>query len=179
MENKLQTAGFCCPFGWCLLTQQKATRGHQRTKARTWAMKMVVSEATIFNMRRRFDNGALLCQGLPNCQKGIAEPGKPVDITFLFPGRFTLASDDNWLITFRDFPEIREYASPSVDKFVIAALALEAAIDLRIRVLRNIPTPSRAAEGERLVEISGKVAGRLMDYKKFYISKNPEKEREY
>ena len=179
LETKLQAAGYCCTFGWCSLTQQKEMRRHKRTKAITVAAKLDVHMQTIFNARRKYDNGKLMCQGMPNCQKALFASIEPVAMVFSYPARFVLAIEDQWLITFRDFPEIKEYCRPNLDHFVAAQLALEAAIDERIRRLRVVPFPSRAWEGDRMVEVPKGVSERMMDYRKFFLTKNVERESDY
>lgn len=161
----------CCLFAWCMFFQQKTMRGHKRTSGRAMAIKNGVSDQTVFNIRKRFDSGELVCEGRDCCQKRLFDGSQVPTILITYAATFRLAPDDRWLITFRDFPEIQEYANRQSDPKIVAQLALEAAILQRVRELRVVPFPSRPWKDDHMVETPARIADQLQDYKKFFYRK--------
>lgn len=175
----VKRVGYCCEFGWCNMMQRKELRGLKRLSIHSTASKLDVSPRTISNARRRFDRGEMLCEGLETCQKHVWKDKEPPKVTFSYAYTLRLASNgqgaDSWLITFRDFSEIKEYVPVSHDYEMAAALVLTDAIEARIKNRLVVPFPSRAWEGDRLVATTPQLAERMMDYHKFFMNKNKDK----
>lgn len=180
LDKKLKEIGFCCEWGWCSMVQPKVLRGLKRGSAKAVAAKYGVSERTVFHARRRFDNGASMCQGCDNCIKHARDKGQEIEITVSFPCTIKVAdgggsSKEVWLITFRDFAEIKETAPITHDKMMVAQLALVNAIEYRMSKLQNVPFPSRAWEGDRLIDVPSGIVAKMLDYKKFHMTREPKK----
>ena len=85
--------------------------------------------------------------------------------TFVYPARFERGDKSGVLvITFRDVPEAITQGTGEKDAIWQAADCLEEAIAGRIADGREIPKPSRAARGERLIPVPAPMAAKAALY---------------
>jgi antitoxin HicB len=72
--------------------------------------------------------------------------------------------EDTWLVTSRDFPELTTFGMTQEEALVYAVGAFQEAIAARFAYRREIPLPSKARRGERLVALPAQAAVKVMLY---------------
>lgn len=88
---------------------------------------------------------------------------------FVYPAAFIRASryargEKGVVVSFRDFPEAHTQGEDESDALAMAADCLDEAIAARIIANEQIPGPSRAARGDRLVAPSCQMAAKAALY---------------
>ena len=82
-----------------------------------------------------------------------------------YPIKLTKDSDGSLLVTAPDLPEVTSYGSNEADALIHAADAIATALQGRIGDRKDIPTPSPAKRGQRLVTLSALVTAKLALYR--------------
>lgn len=79
-----------------------------------------------------------------------------------YPARFTPTESGRFVVTFRDIPEAITQGDDEADAADMAADALITAMDFYFEDQRQVPAPSAAVAGERLVELPISVASKVL-----------------
>ncbi len=83
---------------------------------------------------------------------------------FEYPVAFEKARDGTFVIKCRDLPEVVSQGKNAEDANLAAEGALQAAMEYRIREGLDIPSPSTARRGERLVSLPPETAAKAALY---------------
>ncbi len=73
--------------------------------------------------------------------------------TYAYPSKIVAAREGGWLITFRDFPEGHSQAEAGADVIDVAEGLLQACIEARLLDGLEVPEPSQARAGERVIGV--------------------------
>ena len=82
-----------------------------------------------------------------------------------YPIKLTKDSDGSLLVTAPDLPEVTSFGCNEADALIHAADAIATALQGRIGDRKNIPPPSPAKRGQRLVTLSALVTAKLALYR--------------
>jgi antitoxin HicB len=79
-----------------------------------------------------------------------------------YPAKFKLANEGGFVVTFRDIPEAIIEGESIEDAMIQARGALETALDFYFDDRREIPAPSKARRGERLIELPASLSAKVL-----------------
>jgi antitoxin HicB len=79
-----------------------------------------------------------------------------------YPAKFKLAKEGGFVVTFRDIPEAIIEGESIEDAMIQARGALETALDFYFDDRREIPAPSKARRGERLIELPASLSAKVL-----------------
>jgi antitoxin HicB len=79
-----------------------------------------------------------------------------------YPARFKLAKEGGFVVTFRDIPEAITQGESVEGAMMRARDALETALDFYFDDRREVPAPSKARRGERLIELPASLSAKVL-----------------
>ncbi len=79
-----------------------------------------------------------------------------------YPATFTQADEGGFVVTFRDIPEAITQGDNEADALAMARDALVTAMDFYFEDRRQVPVPSEAQKGERLVALPVSVSAKVL-----------------
>lgn len=79
-----------------------------------------------------------------------------------YPARFEPAEEGGFVVTFRDIPEAITQGESEAEAQAMAEDVLVSAMDFYFEDRRQVPMPSPAEHGERLVELPASVAAKVL-----------------
>jgi len=79
-----------------------------------------------------------------------------------YPAKFKPAKEGGFVVTFRDIPEGITQGESVEDAMIQARDALETALDFYFDDRREVPAPSKARRGERLIELPASLSAKVL-----------------
>jgi antitoxin HicB len=79
-----------------------------------------------------------------------------------YPAKFKPAKEGGFVVTFRDIPEAITQGESVEDAMIQARDALETALDFYFDDRREVPAPSKARRGERLIELPASLSAKVL-----------------
>jgi antitoxin HicB len=79
-----------------------------------------------------------------------------------YPATLTPAAEGGYVVTFRDIPEAITQGDTEADALDMAADVLVSAMDFYFEDRRQVPAPSAAKRGERMVALPPSVAAKVL-----------------
>jgi antitoxin HicB len=79
-----------------------------------------------------------------------------------YPAKLKPAKEGGFVVTFRDIPEAITQGESVEDAMIRARDALETALDFYFDDRREVPAPSKARRGERLIELPASLAAKVL-----------------
>ncbi len=79
-----------------------------------------------------------------------------------YPAKFKPAKEGGVVVTFRDIPEAITQGVSVEDAMIQARDALETALDFYFDDRREVPAPSKARRGERLIELPASLSAKVL-----------------
>jgi antitoxin HicB len=79
-----------------------------------------------------------------------------------YPAKFKPAKEGGFVVTFRDIPEAITQGESVEDAMIQARDALQTALDFYFDDRREIPAPSKARGGERLIELPASLSAKVL-----------------
>ena len=79
-----------------------------------------------------------------------------------YPAKFKPAKEGGFVVTFRDIPEAITQGESVEDAMIRARDALETALDFYFDDRREVPAPSKARRGERLIELPASLSAKVL-----------------
>lgn len=79
-----------------------------------------------------------------------------------YPATFTPAEEGGFVVTFRDIPEAITQGDDEAEALEMARDALVTAMDFYFEDRRQVPAPSAARKGERLIALPVSVAAKVL-----------------
>ena len=79
-----------------------------------------------------------------------------------YPAKFKPAKEGGFVVTFRDIPEAITQGESVEDAMMQARDALETALDFYFDDRREVPAPSKARRGERLIELPASLSAKVL-----------------
>lgn len=79
-----------------------------------------------------------------------------------YPARFEPASEGGFVVTFRDIPEAITQGDTEAEAMEMAEDVLVSSMDFYFDDKRQVPSPSPALEGERLVALPASVSAKVL-----------------
>lgn len=86
---------------------------------------------------------------------------------YVYPALFRRVEEEAYLVSFPDLPEARTFGNDEAEAAAAAADCLREALRSRIRDQEEIPTPSEAGAGMRLVAPPAEIAAKVAVYDAF------------
>jgi len=81
---------------------------------------------------------------------------------FRYPAKFKPAKEGGFVVTFRDIPEAITQGESVEDAMIHAHDALETALDFYFDDRREVPVPSKARRGERVIELPASLSAKVL-----------------
>ena len=81
---------------------------------------------------------------------------------FRYPAKFKPSKEGGFVVTFRDIPEAITQGESVEDAMIHARDALETALDFYFDDRREVPAPSKARRGERLIELPASLSAKVL-----------------
>jgi len=79
-----------------------------------------------------------------------------------YPAKFKPAKEGGFVVTFRDIPEAITEGESVEGAMIQARDALETALDFYFNDRRELPAPSKARRGERLIELPASLSAKVL-----------------
>jgi len=79
-----------------------------------------------------------------------------------YPAKFKPAKEGGFVVTFRDIPEAITQGESVEDAVIQARDALQTALDFYFDDRREVPAPSKARRGERLIELPASLSAKVL-----------------
>jgi antitoxin HicB len=79
-----------------------------------------------------------------------------------YPAKFKPAKEGGFVVTFRDIPEAITQGESVEDAMIQARDALETALDFYFDDRREVPAPSKARRGERLIGLPASLSAKVL-----------------
>ncbi len=79
-----------------------------------------------------------------------------------YPAKFKPAKEGGFVVTFRDIPEAITQGESVEDAMIQARDALETALDFYFDDRREVPAPSKARRGERLIGLPASFSAKVL-----------------
>jgi antitoxin HicB len=79
-----------------------------------------------------------------------------------YPARFKPAKEGGFVVTFRDIPEAITQGESVEGAMMHARYALETALDFYFDDRHEVPAPSKARRGERLIELPASLSAKVL-----------------
>ncbi len=79
-----------------------------------------------------------------------------------YPAKLKPAREGGFVVTFRDIPEAITQGESIEDAMIQARDALQTALDFYFDDRREVPAPSKARRGERLIELPASVSAKVL-----------------
>lgn len=79
-----------------------------------------------------------------------------------YPARLTPADEGGYVVTFRDIPEAITQGDTEAEALDMATDVLVSSMDFYFEDRRQVPVPSAAKRGERLIELPPSVAAKVL-----------------
>jgi len=79
-----------------------------------------------------------------------------------YPAKLKPAKEGGFVVTFRDIPEAITQGESIEDAMIQARDALQTALDFYFDDRREVPAPSKARRGERLIELPASVSAKVL-----------------